>query len=151
MRDPVSERRPPDPVLRAINPAMRRVVGSPLGRALPRLALLEFSGRRTGRQYRVVTGWYRLDGQEFAVTPAHWRVNLATGAPLVVTNSGRTRSGVGLLVTDPDTVTSAVQRLLDTGTSPTALGLAVARGHRLTAADTARTRKALVQFTPDPV
>lgn len=149
MRDPVVERRPPDSILRVVNPVLRRAVGSPLGRALPGLAVLEFSGSRTGRRYRVVTGWYRLDGQEFAVTPARWRVNFAAGAPLVVTNCGQARSGAGLLVTDPDVVTVTVQRLLDVGTSPTALGLAVARGHRLTSADTERTGKALVQFTPN--
>lgn len=148
--EPVTEQRPPDAVLRIVNPVLRRVLQSSLGRRTPGLAVLRFTGRRTGRAYRVVAGWYRLDGQEFAVTPARWRANLDGGAPLTVTNRGFTRAGRGLLVTDPSKVVDAVQRLMDSGTSARALALAVADGHRLTEEDMVRTHKALVRFTPDP-
>jgi hypothetical protein len=150
VNEPVVEQRPPDAVLRIVNPVLRRVLQSSLGRRVPGLAVLQFTGRRSGRAYRVVAGWYRLDGQEFAVTPARWRANLEGGAPLTVTNRGRPRPGCGRLVTDPVVVTDAVQRLMDRGTSARALGLAVAAGHRLTEADMVKTHKALVRFTPDP-
>ncbi|HSP36355.1 MAG TPA: hypothetical protein VLR26_01225 [Frankiaceae bacterium] len=45
-------------------------------------------------------------------------------------------------------VTDAVQRLLDAGTLPAALGIAVAPRHRLTTADIERTRKAVVRLEP---
>jgi hypothetical protein len=145
----VAERRPPDAVLHVVNPVLRRLLQSPIGRGLPGLGVLEFTGRRTGRRYRVVAGWHEVDGQEFVVTPAPWRANFAGGAPLAVTHRGRTRTGRGELVRDPAAVAEAVQRLLGQGTSARALGMAVASGHRFTVADVVATRKALVRFTPD--
>jgi hypothetical protein len=149
MQEPVVERHPPDVVVRMLNPVLRTILRSPLGRAIGSLAVLQFQGRRTDRTYHVVTGWYQVDGQEFAVTPSVWRINLKGGAPLSVTARGRTRSGRGELVTDPATVSETVRRLLDSGTSATALGIRVAQGHRFDDADVAATRKALIRFTPE--
>jgi hypothetical protein len=111
--------------------------------------VLEFTGRRTGRAYRVVTGWHQVDGQEFAVTPAPWRANLEGGAPLAVTHRGRRRTGRGELVKEPAVVADAVQRLLRQGTSARALGMAIANGYQFTGDDVVRRRRALVRFTPD--
>jgi hypothetical protein len=47
-RPVVRSRPPPAALMRAVNPLMRAVIRSPLGRHLEPLAVLRFSGRRTG-------------------------------------------------------------------------------------------------------
>ena len=142
------ESRPPDMVLRWMNPVLRQLLLSPAGQVLPALAVLEFQGVRTGRTYRVVTGWHRVQDTEFAVTPARWRQNFAGGAPLQVTNRGVTRRGTGSLEDDPTAVTAAVVQVMSEGTSARALGMAMPRGHTFTSSDAVATRKALVHFAP---
>lgn len=146
MSQGVREARPPDWVLRLLNPILRRLLRSRAGHLLPALAVLDFRGRRTGRQYRVVTGWYRQGDQEFAVTPSPWRHNFDGGALLTVTNRGGTRTGRGRSELDPSVVAPVLRRLLKTGTSPRALAMSLPRGHDLTVADCIATRKALIRF-----
>ena len=112
------------------------------------LAVLEFTGRKTGRTYRVVTGWHRVQDREFAVTPARWRQNFEAMAPLQVTHRGRTRRGVGRLDEDPNVVAAVLRQLMSQGTSARALGMVVRDGHAFTSADAVATRKALVYYEP---
>jgi hypothetical protein len=144
----VRERRPPDLVVRALNPVLRVVLGSRFGRLVKALALLEFTGRRTHRRLQVVTGWYQLDGDNVVFSPAPWRVNFAGGATARVRHHGTLQSLHGVLVTDARAVADALNRLISAGTSPRTLGLWIPPGHRITAEDVARTRRAMIRFTP---
>jgi hypothetical protein len=142
---PVTDHRPPDAVLRVINPLFRGVLTSPLGsRVNGPFAVLEFRGRRTGRTFRIVVGWHDLDGRHLVFTPARWRLNFSDGAPVTVTTGGRRRTGTGTLISDPEAVASAMQGVLDAGTKPRDLGLNIAHGHRVTAADMATTGREMV-------
>jgi hypothetical protein len=142
---PVSDHRPPAALLRAINPLFRGVLTSPLGRRVNGpFAVLEFRGRRTGRTYRIVVGWHDLDGRHLVFTPARWRLNFTDGAPVTVTAGGRRQVGTGTLISDPEAVASAMQGVLDAGTRPRDLGLNIAPGHRVTAADMSATGREMI-------
>src|SRR4026209_1691488 len=106
--------------LKVLNPVLRRVLRSPLGKRIGKLATIEVVGRRTGHSYSVVCGWDEIGGRpgvfqpaghSYAVvcgcreiggrrvvfTPAGWRSNFAGGAPAVVCHKGRIQQYVGEL------------------------------------------------------
>ncbi len=68
----VRDARPPGIVVRVLNPLMRALLGSRAGRRMKNVALIEFNGRRSGRQYRIPVGWHSAAGTAFVVTPASW-------------------------------------------------------------------------------
>ncbi|HZQ86625.1 MAG TPA: hypothetical protein VFA83_17395 [Acidimicrobiales bacterium] len=137
---------PPTAVIRVLNPVMRTVLRSPLGRLVRPFALLEFAGRRSGRRYRVPAGWYVVNGQPVVFSPAPWRVNFAGGATATVRHRGRAQQLTGTLVTDPDEVATALTSVLATGISPRAVGLDIPPGHTLNAADVLAVDRALIRF-----
>ncbi len=53
------------------------------------LALLSFTGRRSGRLYTVPVGYHELDGHGVVLTASPWRVNLTGGADVEVEHLGR--------------------------------------------------------------
>jgi hypothetical protein len=144
----VRDVRPPLVVVRVLSPALRVVLATPLGRLLPGIAVLRFAGRRSGRPYRVVVGWYDRDARPTVVTPAPWRANFAgDGLVAEVRQGGRTRSMRGTLCTEPSAVADRLNAILDGGTPPPRLGLRMAHGHRVTPADVAATGRAVITFT----
>jgi hypothetical protein len=144
---PVRDNRPPAAVLRVINPVLRTLIGSPLGRVLPdSLAVLEMTGRRSGRRYRIVVSWHPVDGAKGVFTAAQWRLNLRGGAPVSVRQSGRTLRGTAALVEDPEEVAAAFRHVVDAGTQLRMLGLQAPDGHRITADDVRATGRALVRI-----
>jgi hypothetical protein len=145
----VTDGRPPLRLVRMINPINRAVLLSPLGHLIAGLAVLHFEGRRTHRKYRVVTGWYQLDGDGVVFTPARWRSSFAGGAEASVRHRGRSSRLVGVLETDPSIVATALQRTIDAGTSPRGLGLRIAPGHTLSAADVEQQDRAMIRFRED--
>jgi hypothetical protein len=136
-------------MLRVANPIMRVFLGSSLGRLARRSALLRFAGRRSGRTYRIVVGLHDVDGVPVVFTPARWRVNFRGGAPLTVRHRGRTLTGSGTLIEDPEAVAAAFQRVIDDGVAPRLLGVGVESGHRLTAQDMRDVGRAMVRFELD--
>ena len=145
----VTDRRPPPAVLRFLNPVMRALLVSPLGRAMKDFGVLRYKGRRTGRPYAVVVGVYELDGAPVVFTPAPWRVNFRGGLPLELRNGGRTTQGTGELVEDPQLVAAALQQVFDRGVSDSRLGLKVQRGHRITPVDVRANGRTLIRITPN--
>jgi hypothetical protein len=136
MPDPVADQPPPDAVLLVLNPLLRVLLRSPLGRVVRGpLVVLRFRGRRSGREYRIVAGWHEVDGVRVVFSSARWAVNFRDGAPVSVVHGGRTLSGTGTLVEDAAIVASGLQDAIDAGSSPRMLGLSVERGHRVTPAD----------------
>jgi hypothetical protein len=146
MTQTVRDARPPAAVLRVLNPVMRAVLRSPVGRAVTPLALLEFDGRRSHRRYRVVAGWHPTDDGPVVFTPAGWRTNLRDGVPVVVRQRGRRRSMIADLVTDPAAVAVALNSVLGRGTSPRMVGLTIPVGHRLDVDDVMAVNRAMICF-----
>jgi hypothetical protein len=102
---------PPDRLVRLVNPLVRRLVERGLGGG--DLAVLHFTGRRSGRHLDVPVGTRTLDGETVVVTDRPWRHNFAGGRDLDVTSRGHRRALHGVLVEDPDAVADAYLRLLD--------------------------------------
>lgn len=138
----------PSPLLvRAMNPVMRIVLRSPLGRLVRPFALLEFEGRRTGCRYRVPVGWHELDGSAFVCTPAPWRVNFRDGAAVTVRYRGRRHELIGTLDDEPARVAVVLQDLAQRRGSLGPVGIAVPDGHRITATDVVAVDRALIRLT----
>jgi hypothetical protein len=134
-------------VVRAANAALRPVMKSRLGRLLRgQLVILRFSGRKTGREYEIVVGWHDAGGTRVVFTPARWRVNFRGGAPVTVVHGGRTLTGTGTLVEEPEEVARGIQQAIDAGSKPKLLGITVADGHRITPEDVRATGRAMVRL-----
>ena len=115
---------------------------------VPPLALLEFTGRHSGRHFRVPVGWHRLDGHFVVLTPAPWRANFDDGRPVTVHHRGRSQIMTGTLVTQTAEVAASLQTLFDQGTPPGKVALKVQPGHRIDASDVERVDRALIRFEP---
>ena len=137
---------PPKAVGRLLNPVVRGLLCTPLARRIDGLALLTFTGRRSGHRYRVPVGWHEAAGVPVVFTPSAWRVNFTDGWTVTVRHRGRSRQMIGRLVTDPNDVARALNYVLDHGTSPRRVALDVATGHALTPADVTSVGRAMVQF-----
>jgi hypothetical protein len=131
-----------------LNPVNRALLRTPAGRRIGSLALLEFSGRRTGRRHAVTAGWHEAGGEAVIVSPAPWRANFIGGAPVTVHHRGHTMQMRGTLVTDAAQVADALNEILSSGTAPRALGLGVPAGHVLTPDDVAAVDRALIRLRP---
>jgi hypothetical protein len=140
--------RPPPLLIALLNPVMRVVLRTPLGRLVRPFALLEFDGRRTGRRYRVPVGWHQIDSRRVVCTPASWRANFRDGIAVTVTFRGHRQDFTGTLVDDPEVVAAALQRLTDQNGSLRPIGVDIPIGHRVTAADVRAVDRALIRFTP---
>jgi len=104
----VERTRPPDVLVRVMNPVMRRLLTSPLHRAVSaQLMLLRYRGRRSGRSFSLPVGRQEHRGRLAAYTNSPWRHNFRGGhlAELVV--AGRPQAVRGTLVEDPEEVTTA--------------------------------------------
>jgi hypothetical protein len=84
---------------RAVNPLVRLVLRSPLHRlASRRLALITYTGRRSGRLYTIPVG-YEMAGLQVRINvgapdrKAWWRSLTGTGAPVELVVRGRRRTG----------------------------------------------------------
>ena len=150
MSDAVRDRTPPPAVARLLNPLMKRLLTSPVGRRMNGLALLEFDGRRSSRRYKVVCGWHETGSGALVFSPARWRQNFAGGAPATVRHLGKRHTYRGLLETDPTTVAAAIAVILASGTAPRALGLHVPDDHLVDAADVQAVDRAMISFSDEP-
>jgi len=146
MTDRVRDARPPALLVAALNPIMRRLLVTRLGRLIKPFALLEFSGRRTGRRYRVPTGLYVADGASVVFTPAPWRANFEGRARATVHHRGRTVQMTGRLITNPSEVALGLRSALRGGASSRLLGLDIPAGHQPDAADVRNVGRAMIQF-----
>jgi hypothetical protein len=138
----------PERLVRVLNPVLKPVLASPLGRLVGTFALLEFRGRRSGRAFRVPVGLHEVEGTLVVATEAGWRRNFDGGASAIVRHRGRTRAMVGTLVTDPEVVARGLNAILAGGVKPSTLGLQVPDGHVLTADDVRAVRRVLIELRP---
>jgi hypothetical protein len=134
--------------MRVVNPFVRPVLRSRrLGRRLSLQALLEFNGRRSGRRYRVPVCLHDIDGQATVFTERPWRLNLAGGADVTVTQRGvRRRGRATLMDASPLEIGHAMRAALDNGATAFELGLKVERGHQPTIADLSAIPRHLIRI-----
>src|SRR4051812_50090428 len=95
----LEDNRPPDAMLRFVNPLLRVLVPSPAGRVFPgSVGVLRFTGRRSGRTLRIVAGLHHVDGALVVFTSRPWRLNFRGGRarrPASSGEGGRGPAGVG--------------------------------------------------------
>jgi hypothetical protein len=131
---PVRLQPPPAALLRVLNPIVRASLGTPFWRLLPRwMAVLEFQGRRSGKEYRIPVGVHDANGAPAVFSLEAWRLNFEGGAPVTVVAQGHRRTGTAQLVRDPAVVGPAFLAALEHTSRPSNIGLAVAKGHKPTA------------------
>ncbi|MFC3576024.1 hypothetical protein ACFOZ0_22605 [Streptomyces yaanensis] len=99
----------------------------PLGE---RLALLHFTGRRTGRTFTVPAGVHSLGEELVVATGSVWRLNFTGGADGALTWRGRRRPARFQLVTDPERTAHGYLELYRRygEAAPRRLGIAVRGG-----------------------
>jgi hypothetical protein len=144
----VRDARPPLAVVRVLNVVLRRLLRTPFARFVDAPVLLEFVGRRSGRRFRVPVGRYATDDGWVVFTPAPWRANFATTAPVVVRHRGHGHLMSGTLVTDPAATAQAIEDVLASGASTRFLAVDVAPGHRITAQEVIELGTAMVILQP---
>lgn len=107
-------RRPPQALFRyVLNPLFRRALRSPLhGRLSGRLALLTFTGLRSGKTYTIPVGYAQTDDTLLIGTASGWRRNLAGGAPVRLRLRGEERTGVADVVADEAGMTEGYRTML---------------------------------------
>ena len=89
-------------ILRAWNPIMRALLGSPLHWPLSRwFALLSWSGRKSGRRYTTPVSYVREGTAVWLTTGDQWWHNLVERAPVAIRIRGRWYDGLGLAINDP--------------------------------------------------
>ena len=107
----VSISHPPEGLLRAVNPAVKFLLGMPLAGSLRRqMMVLNFTGRKSGRQYSLPVSAHRLDNVLYALASAGWTANFRDGANAEVLWDGKKTTMRGELIRDPATVADLSHR-----------------------------------------
>jgi hypothetical protein len=107
----VSISHPPEGLLRAVNPAVKFLLGTPLAGGLRRqMMVLNFKGRKSGRQFSIPVSAHRLDNTLYALASAGWTANFRDGANADVLWDGKTTTMRGELIRDPATVAGLSHR-----------------------------------------
>ena len=141
----VRSKPPPARLMRLLNPLMRVAIRSRLGVRMEPLAVLRYHGRHSGRRRDIPVGVHDVAGVPSVFTDRPWRLNFAGGAEVIVMRAGQARPARAELVEDPDQVGSALAvAIREVG--PGKLGLAVAKGHRPTAAELAAVGRSMIRL-----
>jgi hypothetical protein len=102
---------PPEGLLRAVNPAVKFLLGTPLGGGIRKqMMVLNFTGRKSGRRYSVPVSAHRLDNALYALASAGWTANFRDGANAEVLWDGKRTTMRGELIRDPATVADLSHR-----------------------------------------
>lgn len=105
---------PPQWLVDAINPVVRRLASSSLHRLVdPSLLVLHVTGRRTKRNLAIPVGYVELDGRLLIITQHAWRANLRGGADVEVTLGGMRRPLRATLDEDPESVAATCGEVID--------------------------------------
>jgi len=129
-RPAVEDARPPQAVLKYVNPVLLGLLRSKLhGVASKNLMLLTVTGRKSGRTYTMpVTRHQRTDGTLVVSGAGAWRHNLQAGTDVRVTLDGRERTAHVAREEDPVRAAEVFKGLLeDSGTR--AMGVKVNVDH----------------------
>ena len=69
---------------------------------------------------------------------------------MTVVHRGRRRDGTATLVEDPEVVAAALRSALRAGSTPTLLGLRIAKGHEVSSDDVRALGRALIRLDLEP-
>ena len=120
---------PPAWVMRwIVNPIVRTVAESPVGRRMSGIVVLRFDGWRSGRHYTIPAVAHQIDGEMVVFTDARWAANFRGGRALDVQQAGTRCSTTARLVEDAPTTAGLLRRVLETK-KPSALGLSIDGGY----------------------
>jgi hypothetical protein len=112
---------PPGPLFKAVNPVLRWLLRSPFHGGISKsLALLTFTGRKTGKRYTTPVGYHRVDGKIIVFTDSGWWRNLPTGATATLLIAGREVPVRAEAVKDTDAMLRVYQRIQASGNESTA-------------------------------
>ncbi|MFC4550601.1 MULTISPECIES: nitroreductase/quinone reductase family protein [Halorussus] len=104
----------PDWAYDVLNPVMERLLRSPLhGLVSDSVALITFTGRKTGAEYTTPVGYLEEDGRVVVFTHSDWWKNLRGGRPVRLRIRGEEREGVAEPTNDPAEVADHVERYLE--------------------------------------
>ena len=93
---------------------MKFLLGTPLGGSLRRqMMVLNFTGRKSGRQYSVPVSAHQLDNTLYALASAGWTANFRDGANAEVVWDGKRTTMRGELIRDPATVADLSHRVAE--------------------------------------
>ena len=107
----VTTAHPPDALLRVMNPAVKFLLRTPLAGGLGKqMMVLNFKGRKSGRQFSIPVTAHKLDNALYALANAGWTANFADGATADVQHAGKTTAMRGELIRDPATVADLAHR-----------------------------------------
>lgn len=96
---------PPEPLLRAVNPVLKSLLGTPLAGPLRKqLMVLNFTGRKSGKQFSIPVSAHVIDNELYALAGAAWKYNFTGGAPALVVYGGKKTQMQGELIADQATV-----------------------------------------------
>ncbi|HEX2065970.1 MAG TPA: nitroreductase/quinone reductase family protein [Candidatus Thermoplasmatota archaeon] len=134
---------PPRALFRIVNPIIKALLRSPAGRGRmgDALALLTFTGRKTGRRYTTPVGYHRFPEEGHHVvylfTGSPWKRNLRGGAPVALRIKGQDIPGHAVPIRDGAEHVRRVRTLLDRYGLKNArrLGLTLDPGHDPTEAE----------------
>ncbi|WP_405133214.1 nitroreductase/quinone reductase family protein [Nocardia sp. NBC_01388] len=97
-----------------VNWVVKRILRSPLHRVMSRnTMLLNFTGRKTGKQYTAVVRYVREGDLVSCYTDSKWWINLRGGAPVELLIGGKTLSGTATVVKDLAIVTASLTSFLE--------------------------------------
>jgi hypothetical protein len=96
---------PPGALIRIVNPILGLGLRTPLGRSIGKgFMVLNFAGRKTGRQFTLPVSAHVIDNDLYALTGATWKQNFRGGASALVVHGGKTTEMRGELIRDLDVV-----------------------------------------------
>ncbi len=95
------------------NAVMVPMLRSRIGARMHDLALLNVTGRRTGKRYTIPVGYHELEGEAIVLTSSAWRKNLRGGADVAVTHEGRTRRMHAEVLEEPGAVADIYGTMLE--------------------------------------
>jgi hypothetical protein len=105
---------PPQGILRAVNPAVKFLLGTPLAGGLRRqMMVLHFTGRKSGREFSLPVSAHQLDNVLYALASAGWTANFRDGAKAEVLWDGKRTAMRGELIRDPATVADIGHRVAE--------------------------------------
>jgi hypothetical protein len=105
---------PPENVLRAVNPAVKFLLGTPFAGGLRRqMMVLNFTGRKSGRQFSLPVSAHQVDNNLYALASAGWTANFRDGAIAEVLHDGKRTKMRGELIRDPATVANISHRVAE--------------------------------------
>ena len=102
---------PPETLLRVANPMVRFLLRTPLAGPLRgQLMVLNFKGRKSGRQFSIPVSAHRIDNALYAIANAAWKHNFRDGADAEVLHDGKTTKMRGEVISDPTVVADLAHR-----------------------------------------